>query len=331
MKTGRIFTFFLVLSMFWFFTYGKKMAELPEIKKPVGLYVTENATVFIYSLKDYNLLKKFGSQGQGPQEFQTLPHVPIGIDVSTDKLIVASIRKISYFTRQGEFIKEVRGASLALRLRLFGDKFLGWSQAMDKGVIYNTIVLFDSKLNKLKEIYRVKDSYQGPGKGYKVLAKVFTYHAYDNKILLPGEDDAVIDVFDSKMKKLFSIRLDPKRREVDQNFKETLTHYFKTSPESRHLYESHLKPLIFPGYFPVIADFFVDHGTIYVMTWKRENNSNEFFIYDMTGKFKKRQMIPIRYESELTPYPAIVNNGKLYQLVEDEKKLVWEFHVSEIK
>ncbi len=344
MKTGRIFTFFLVLSLGWFFAYGEKVAELPEIKNPVGmtvddtrLYVNEIATVYIYSLKDFKFVKKFGGEGQGPREFQVLPHVPVGVDASTDRLIVTSIRKISYFTKQGEFINEVKGASLALRLRLFGDKFLGWSQAMDKGVIFNTIVLFDSKLNKLKEIYRVKDSYQGPGKGYKVLPKVFTYHSYDNKIIVPGNDDNVIDILDSNLKKLVSIRIGHKRRKVTRKFKDQLTHYYKTSPETKKVYERMLRPLIWPDYFPVIDDFFVDEGTIYVLIFKeeqegkKEKEGNEFFTYDMAGKFKRRITIPIRYESELRPFPTLIHKGKLYQLVEDEDSLIWEFHVSEIK
>ncbi|MFC2155086.1 hypothetical protein ACFLRB_01165 [Acidobacteriota bacterium] len=42
-------------------------------------------------------------------------------------------------------------------------------------------------------------------------------------------------------------------------------------------------------------------------------------------------MIPIRYETDLSPYPALVYKGKLYQLVENEKNEKWELHVSEIK
>ena len=92
-----------------------------------------------------------------------------------------------------------------------------------------------------------------------------------------------------------------------------------------------LKPLIFPDYFPVISDFFVDAGKIYVMTWKRENGSNEFFTYDMKGKIKNRLMIPIQYETDVSSYPTMVKKGHLYQLVENDEKEEWELHISEIK
>lgn len=327
----------IVIVMFCSLCYGEKVAVLDEIKKPrniaiddTQLYITEDATAFIYSLRDYKLKKKFGSKGQGPREFEILPHIPIGIDAGTDELIVSSIRKISYFTKDGQFIKEVRAVNQALRLRPFNDKFLGWSQTREKGILYNTIFLFDSELDKIKELYRYKDSFQGQGKGYRVLHKVFSYHAYNNHIFLPGEDDAEIAVLNDRLQKQFAIRLDRERIKVDREFKKRLTHYLKTSLESKTIYETHLKPLIFPAYFPVIADFFVDSGIVYVMTWKREKGNNEFFTYDTKGRFKKRIMIPIRYETDLSPYPTLVYKGKLYQLVDNEKEEKWEFYISEI-
>jgi len=318
--------------------YGEVAAALPEIMKPRSLavddsqlYITEQSKVFIYSLDDFKPVTQFGEAGEGPREFKTLPHVPVTVDVSTDRIIVSSMRKISYFTKKGDYIDEVKAVNLALNLRRFGDRFVAWSQARTEGVIYNTMCLFDSRLNKLKELYRMKDSYQGQGRGYHVLHKVFTYIPYEDKLLLPGEDDASIDIFDSELNKILSIRLDRERRKVDAEFKDKLIRFYKTSPETRELYETHLKPLIFPDYFPVIADFFVDNGTVYVMTWKKEKGASEFYIYDMNGKFKKRLLIPFQYETELNPYPGIIKNGKLYQLVENENKEAWELHVSKIK
>ena len=329
-------TFLLVLLMFSFSIYGMKVTILTEIRQPKNmavddtqLYVAESATVYIYSLEDFKLIKSFGRKGQGPQEFQTYPHIPITIDVSTDKLIVSSIRKISYFTKQGEFLKEVWALSLALYLQPLGDGFLGRSHVNYNGFNHAVVNIYDAKLNKLREVYKVKDPYQGPGRGYKVLDTVFVFRAYDNKILVPGKNDASIDVFDRDLNKLFSVHLDQKKRKIDQKTRERLTHLIKTSPDTKDAYEL-IRPLSFPDYFPVIADFFVDDDTIYVMTWKKENGSNEFFTYDMKGKFKKRLLIPIKYETELNAYPTSIKKGKLYQLVENENKEEWEFHVSEI-
>jgi hypothetical protein len=333
----HIIILILILIVFCFSGFAEKVAVLPELMKPkvmavddTQLYVTEEASVYIYSLKVFELVKKFGKAGEGPQEFQVLPQVPLIIDVSTDRIIVNSFGKISYFTKQGEFIKEVKTKSLAVFLQPLGDNFLGMSAAAEDGVRYRTINLYDSELNKLKEIYRAKHDFQGPGSGLKILTKAFTFQAYKDKILLPGKDDATVDIFDREMKKLFSIHLDQEKRKVDQKFKDTVIKRIETDPTTKNYFHL-LKPIIFPDYFPTIAAFFVDDGTIYVMTWKIENSINEFFTYDMSGKFKKRLLIPIQYETELQPYPITINKGKLYQIVENEEEEVWEFHMSKIE
>jgi hypothetical protein len=333
----HIIILILILLVFCFSGFAEKVAVLPELMKPkvmavddTQLYVTEEASVYIYSLEDFKLVKKFGRAGQGPQEFHIIPEVPLIIDVRTDRIIANSFGKISYFTKQGEFIKEVRMRSMAFYLQPMGDRFIGITETAEDGVVYNTINIYDLEINKLKEIYRVKKGFQRPGSGLKVLEKAFTYQAYEGKILLPGKDDATIDVFDKEMKKLLSIHLDQEKRKVDQKFKDAVINLLKTNPATKNYFEM-LKPITFPDYFPTIRAFFVDDGTIYVMTFKMENSANEFFTYDMSGKFKKRLLIPIQYETELQPYPITLNKGKLYQIVENEEEEEWEFHMSKIQ
>ena len=67
------------------------------------------------------------------------------------------------------------------------------------------------------------------------------------------------------------------------------------------------------------------------MTWIRENEKNEFHTFDMKGKFLKKYWILLAYQSYLEPFPLIVKNGRLYQVIENMDEEVWELHVSEIK
>ncbi len=50
-----------------------KVAVFDQLKKPSGfyinsdhLYIIEFPLIYVYSLKDYHLIKKFGRQGEGP-------------------------------------------------------------------------------------------------------------------------------------------------------------------------------------------------------------------------------------------------------------------------
>lgn len=96
-------------------------------------------------------------------------------------------------------------------------------------------------------------------------------------------------------------------------------------------YEQFLKPVTFPDYLPAVQSCFCVDNKIYVMSWKRENEKNEFLIYDMGGKFLKKIDIPIKYQSVIYPYPLTIRNDKLYQLVEDIDEEEWNLYVEEIK
>ena len=67
-----ILLFFVVLLL-----RGENTAEITEISKPDfmvahngKLVVMEKPHIYIYSLKDFKLIKKFGRQGEGPGEFK---------------------------------------------------------------------------------------------------------------------------------------------------------------------------------------------------------------------------------------------------------------------
>lgn len=329
--------FVLLVVVSGMFAFGEKVATLTEVMKPgniqvddTQIYIPEDATIYIYSLKDYQLVKKFGRAGEGPGEFRPDPRLKPAINVSTDDIIVNSLGKISYFSKDGIFKKEINCAFNSFIFQPMGNQFLGTSQAAENNKVYNTVNLYDSQLKKIKEIYRAVSGFKGPGKGAAVLQKVFWFQYYQNKIFLPGETDASIDVFDKNTNKQFTIHVESKKQPVTPEFKKEVINYLKTSREYKDLYEIAFKPVQFPGYFPTIQYFFGDDNMLYVMTWQREKGKNEFQLFDMKGKFLKKVMIPLKYQDCLSPFPLDVKNGKVYQLVENMDEEEWELHVSDL-
>jgi hypothetical protein len=70
------------------------------------IYITENANIYIYSKKDFKLIKKFGKKGAGPEEFRIgFANGMLWISVIPGCIFVHSIGKISYFTTEGKFLK----------------------------------------------------------------------------------------------------------------------------------------------------------------------------------------------------------------------------------
>ena len=69
-KTVKFIIFFLLCCTF--ISAETKVIPMPDLMKPGNIYfdesrmyITENANVYIYSTKDYKLIKKFGQKGEG--------------------------------------------------------------------------------------------------------------------------------------------------------------------------------------------------------------------------------------------------------------------------
>ena len=92
-----------------------------------------------------------------------------------------------------------------------------------------------------------------------------------------------------------------------------------------------LKPIIFPGEFPAIRDYYVADGRIYVLTYKEEDGKSEWLIFDLAGKFLKRLFLPYQYMTPVDGYPTAVKNETLYQLIESEEGEEWALHITDLE
>ena len=105
------FTAIIVFILISAMVTGEVVTSFPDLLKPTGLvidednlYITEDITVYIFSMKDFKLIKKFGKKGEGPREFNRFA----AITPLKDKLLINSMSKISYYTKDGEYINEIK-------------------------------------------------------------------------------------------------------------------------------------------------------------------------------------------------------------------------------
>lgn len=331
---------FLLLG-FTGFVFAEKIVPLPDLQKPENIIVdqgqiliTEFPSVYVYSLEDFKLIKKFGKAGQGPREFAG------GISVQRDpehpdKIVVGSAMKVSYFTRTGEFIKEVIAKSSAGRAyKPLGKNYVAYGTDRDlkTRIYYKTINLHDSNLEKIKEVHREKGSFQQGRKtnalqGFETWAVIF-----DNKIFITGGKDGYIFVFDDNGDRLFSIECNTRKIKVTEKDKARYHYYYKTYRTTRPYYDRLKNFLIFPDYFPKIRGMDVIDNKIYVNGYLREDGKTEFYIYDLKGNLLKEKIALLLPERDLVGlYPYTIKNGKVFQVVDNEVTEEWELHIHNIE
>jgi len=319
-------------------TLAGKIVPLPELLKPISIqldnsqiYITEGTTIYIYSLDNFKLVKKFGKDGEGPQEFKILPQLPLIINVSTNRIMVNSLGKVSYFTKNGEFINEEKvKAGFVFNLIPMGKYLAGQGVSQENNIRYRSINIYDRELNKIKEVCKVEDNFQGPGQGFKVVHTAFSHQTMGNLLFVAQSKDFIINVYNQKGTERSFITMDYELVNFTQKDKDNINEYIETDASIKQFSEL-LKPIRYPDEFPAIFTIYSVDQKLYVMTWKRVNQQNEFFVFDKDGKLIKKSFLPLAYQNALLPSPFAIKNNKFYQVVENEETEEWDLHINKIK
>ncbi|MFC2146568.1 hypothetical protein ACFLRT_04315 [Acidobacteriota bacterium] len=325
------------------FIFGAKVAVLPEITHPYGFrvdgdrfYVTEGVTIFIYSTKDYQLKKKFGKEGEGPGEIlldRRSGNDEIGISIRPDFLIVNSIFKVLYFTKEGEYVKEIRIAESGGRLlEPLGNQLVGRTFKNEDGKLYHGIALYDASLEKVKEIYNHKHGWQGTENEFNPLTmEQAAFEICGDKIFVLDGARTMVIAFNSKGEKLFTLTHKNDLVKFTDKHKEEMIQNFRLNPSWKAYYETKKRFFKFPEYFPPIRWYYIDplEKKIYLETEKVENLERKYIVYDFKGKLIKKIMLPSEHKvlGNLTAFYG----GRCYKLFENETTEECEVYITAIK
>ncbi len=304
------------------------------------LYITDQASISIYSLPDARLIKTFGRAGEGPAEFKVSSIDKIGLRIifHEENILVNSWSKLSIFTKDGTFIEEKK-VILTPHAQFFkplGKKYVGFTRESRDNVNYFFVNFYDPfTLKKEKEIRRMKSYVTSNSIDIMRFALVFKndtrrgpiFQVYNDRLFLEGEDCRIF-VYDRQGKELCSFSVhDYEKLEIPEDFKKEVMKYLeKRLPTAFIRVKQNGK---FPRYFP-LQSFQADDGKLYVQTFKREKEKSEFYIFDLEGKLLRKVMVPFRESELLRAYPFTIAEGKIYQLIENEDTEEWELHINKI-
>jgi hypothetical protein len=351
-KNISCFTVFLLASMVW----AEKAVKLPGITNPYTitatkdkLYITEPITVYIYSLTDFSLIKKFGEEGSGEREFTGL----ITLHTGPGYIFINSKYKISFFSLGGNFIKEQKKPADSLDRMLFyipiENRFavgefrtehqasffsrffavlLSETGAPTSG-FYITISIYDSNLAKVKDIFTYKHPFFAGKYINPVDIRGSLCLAYGDQLFIDNSD-GIIDIFDTSGKHLYSVNPAYEKVKITKTQQRRYLKYWMENLAG--YYEQYQGRLRFPVYFPPIRNFFVADERIYVLTFKEIEGKSELLILDMKGQLLKKVIVPLARIDSLRPAVInryTINNHKLYRLVRNNERQ-YELHITEL-
>jgi len=297
------------------------------------MYITEKTTIFVYSLKDFKFKFKFGKAGEGPQEFRPIQVLGVMVVPQDKSLFIASQGKVSYFTKDGKFIRELRTPPEAQLYGIFqpiGDKYIGLCVTVDQSQKTNMVTnLYDANMNKIKQLTSKERIGVGGGE-IPVSPNVFSSIG-TNLLSMNDDKEFAFDIINLDGKTIASYSHPYEPIKLTEDFK---TRYFKTVesvPEAKPFMDYIKKITKFRTYFPVIQALQVFDNKIYALTYKYKDGKAEFFIFDSKAKFLKQVFLPLSYVDGIVPVPFTIKKDRVYQIEENDETEEYELHSYEIK
>jgi hypothetical protein len=327
---------------------SETVLPLPEVNQPdtvvvdaEKVYVVDKYRIYIYSLQDFKLVKKLGRRGEGPGEFRIHPGGIIYVDVRSEKIVVSSNHRVTFFDKSGKYMREINNIT-ARALHPFGKGFVGNENRFDRaGTRFYTVNLYNPDIKATRQLYRMKSFVQPEsGQGWKLFQASFPVTVFcDDHLFVNGmTPEFVIHKFDASGQQVNILKMDLKRLAFTDKHQQTVLNRYKANPSTRPDFPWWKKNIYFPKYFPAIRNLSSDGQRLYVRTYRAKGEESQFIILNPTGEKLKTVFLRIgrssrKYPlpfSELASAPYTFHEGHMYQILENEDTETFELHIQKV-
>ena len=259
--------------------------------------------------------------------------VGVQISIMPEFILANSIGKITYFDRNGKYLKEVNThRSRGPYGRNFipvEENFVAYDFVSEEQTFYVTVSLFDPELKKLKDLYRHPFFVQRGKKTNPEVWRPSVYYVSGNHIFLDTQDGS-IEVYDPEGNKKLSIASTyPVVKETTERIN-AYWDFLKADPRFREHMQLFKDTLEFPNHLPLIRFYSLDQKYIYVLTNQQKGGESLFFVLDHAGKTVRKLWAPLLDKTPIEPYPYTIHNETLYQVVENPDTDEWELRIRKL-
>ncbi len=336
-RVKKQITFILII--FSSLVLSAKLIMVPgEINNPktliisgVNAVISEDETIYIYSLKSRSLVVSFGKEGEGPGEFK-MGHGAgsLKIDIIKNELYINSSTKLSRFSMQGKLISEVKIPPLSYLIPVRERYISNCSTSSQRSFPLLSICLYDKNFKKRKAIFKSGVPI-GMGARIMVPSYNFKYIVKDEKIYIStGTEKGEISVFDSNGEKIKIIEIREKALKVPGRFKDRVKKFYRTDPVYKNYWNYMKDHIYFPETFPTVKNFFIDSNKIFVQTYHEKDSRFKWIITNLEGKTIRSVWLPKAQLSEIAYSPYTIAKERFYYFKENADTETWELYMIDL-
>jgi hypothetical protein len=321
----RLFWFFLVCMITFILAYSETLTTFPDMVNPIELrikgnyiYISDQYTVFVFNMTTFDLIKKFGNKGEGPEEFRTNPR----ISFTSNKLILYDSYKIIIYYKDFKFIKEIKLTSFTDRVIPVEDNLILINSRIIDNKKCRVFTLYNSELKKIKDL--VIEMENESSKQF-LINPWSRCRSWEDKVFIAQPNKGFyIDVFDKNGKKLYNIFKKVKNIKSEGKHKKLYMEEIRYFV-GKELFQKAFRKGAFnkkmSEFVPPINNFWVFDNIIYIKTFDITNTKEKYIVMDLKGKILKEISLPKTYLEILT-----FNNNKFFYLIENEVDEEWVLH-----
>ncbi len=309
------------------------LGKLPELLKPGQIvlsdeliYITDFAdgrSIYIYERKNLKFFKKFGKEGQGPEEFPKT----LSIKYYKKKIFVSAFGKYLWFDEKGNFIKENRKNISQIFLYPIHSGYVcsEYKFFYNKNYIGDELEvnLYDTNLKSKKTLLKKKSKFSQNEKTLTVFPKG-TFVEVDNDIIYIGtpsnKKGLVFDLYNYKGNQIETLNIQYKKVQIPNSYKTSLLESSKKNLKGIFKQFSKDKKYSFPEYFPPFRFYKVDNSFIYIFRDIPNFNYYQLMVIDTKGLIKNKLLI----NKSIKKY--YIFHGNLYYLAENEDTEEWQLY-----
>jgi hypothetical protein len=301
------------------------------------IFVLQEGTVLVYSIKNTRLLRQFGKSGEGPGELRVIPHRSNMMLIRDNSVFIDGYDKVIEYSRNGGLIRETRKTYSHFIVQPLGNRFVTLKRSQDeKNRIFLAVTLCDKDFKVKKELYRRLMTRQR--NVVELFPDAQNFWTWEDKIFVEKSGEGfVLETFNSSGEPLFRISKEMKKSPVKASERKKVINRFKNDPEIKAMggwnRVSKQIDFRFPDTFPPIREFTAGEGKLYVQTYHNKGMDVEYIILDLSGKILSRVFLPqgppVLFDEELS---GRINrfysfSGEYYYyLMENEETETWEIH-----
>jgi len=313
---------------------------------PSELYVLERGTISVFSLPGMTLTRSFGGSGRGPGRLSPSHSFDQAIRVVGETILAEDNDKIILFSRTGRLIAEKRKPQNTTWFVPIGDRFVAKSMIVAGTPPSQIIrlVIYDSGLREVKELYRQPWFQQREGNGFstELLGDLLHFAVVGNRICVEQSPRGfAIELFDfsgSRVSTIERARAGVPVTAADREGEMALVRKEKRVAAMIGMTGSWEKlrqiwTITFPSITPALRELQASGGRLLVRTFERQDTTGKYVLLDLDGTAERELWLPLPTDAETearvsgTAFFKLVGD-RFYYLRQDGASNRWEVHMA---